>query len=151
MDRVGGKVAVSYGSPVKATSQFGGAFSSGGIVFDGVDDYFEVTATNNPIAGKKKVTIVALFKATSGATGSDEWKCWRYPGPINAESPGTPKDFGLTIGADGLARAFLSDAIPMSSSVSVIDGQAHTMILTWSDTDVGDSTARFYVDGAPST
>ena len=107
VDRVGGKIATSYGSPVKATTQFGGSASSSGIVFDGVDDYFQVTAANNPIAGKKKVTIVALFKATQGATGTDG-NHWNYPGPINAESGGSPNDFGLTIGTDGLAHAFFN-------------------------------------------
>ena len=146
VDRVGGKIAASYGSPVKATSQFGGSASSSGIVFDGVDDYFEVTAVNNPIATQMRVTIVALFKATQGATGSDG-NHWQYPGPINAESPGAPNDFGLTIGTDGLARAFFNGAISTPSSVSVIDGLSHTMVLTWSDTQVGDGVARFYVDG----
>ena len=147
VDRVGGKTATSYGSPVKATTQFGGSASSSGIVFDGVDDYFEVTAAINPIAGQKKVTIVALFKATQGATGIDV-NHWNYPGPINAESGGNPNDFGLTIGTDGLARAFFNGAISPSTPVSVVDGAVHTMILTWSDTDGGgDKTARFYVDG----
>jgi hypothetical protein len=146
VDRVGGKIAASYGSPVKATTQFSGSASSSGIVFDGVDDYFEVTAVNNPIATQMRVTIVALFKATQGATGSDG-NHWQYPGPINAESPGAPNDFGLTIGTDGLPRAFFNGAISTPSSVSVIDGLIHTMVLTWSDTQVGDGTARFYVDG----
>ena len=146
VDRVGEKTATSYGSPVKATSQFDGSASSSGIVFDGVDDYFEVTAANNPIAGQKNVTIVALFKATQGATGTDG-NHWNYPGPINAESGGNPNDFGLTIGTDGLARAFFNGAISPSTPVSVVDGAVHTMMLTWSDTDGGDGTARFYVDG----
>ena len=146
VDRVGGKIAAAYGSPAKATSQFGGGASNSGIVFDGVDDFFEVTAANNPIAGQKKVTIVALFKTTQAATGSDG-NHWQFPGPINAEAPGAPNDFGLTIGTDGLAHAFFNGAISTPSSIRVIDGLVHTMMLTWSDTDVGDGTARFYVDG----
>ena len=146
VDRVGQKAAVAYGQPVKASGQFAGMSASSGVVFDGVDDYFEVPANNNPIATQKRVTIVALFKATQGATGSDG-NSWQFPGPINAESPGGPNDFGLTVGSDGRARAFFNDTIPSASPVSVIDGLPHTMIVTWSDTDVGDGTARFYVDG----
>ncbi|MCE2827062.1 MAG: YDG domain-containing protein [Verrucomicrobium sp.] len=147
IDRVGNKVATSHGEPVKVGGQFSGAASGAGIVFDGVDDYFEVTSDNNPIAGRKKVTIVALFKTTLGATGNDG-PHWQYPGPINAESGGGPNDFGLTIGADGLAHPFFNDPIPTVPPVSVVDGLVHTMILTWSDTDdQGDGIARFYLDG----
>jgi len=146
VDRIGGKLAVSRGTPVKASRQFGGGATGDGIVFDGVDDYFEVTAANNPIAGRKTVTIVALFKSTQGATGTDG-SHWRFPGPINAESPGAPNDFGLTVGTDGAAHAFFNGDISTGSPIRVIDGLPHTLILTWADTDVGDGTARFYVDG----
>ena len=149
VDRVGGKVATSYGEPVKTAGQFNVAASDAGIVFDGVNDYFEVDAFNNPIAGRTKVTIVALFKANQGATGDDNVGLfWQYPGPINAESPGFPNDFGLTIGADGLAHAFFNESFPTFTPISVVDGLVHTMILTWSDpNDQGDGVASFYVDG----
>ncbi|MCX6860643.1 MAG: YDG domain-containing protein, partial [Verrucomicrobia bacterium] len=147
VDRVGGKVATSYGEPVKTAGQFNVAASDAGIVFDGVNDYFEVDAFNNPIAGRTKVTIVALFKANQGATG-DDGPHWQYPGPINAESGGSPNDFGLTIGADGLAHAFFNEPIPTFPPISVVDGLVHTLILTWSDPDdQGDGIAQFYVDG----
>jgi hypothetical protein len=149
VDRVGGKEATSYGEPVKTAGQFNVAASDAGIVFDGVNDYFEVDAANNPIAGRTKVTIVALFKATQGATGNDNGGLfWEYPGPINAESPEFPNDFGLTIGADGLAHAFFNISFPTFTPISVVDGLVHTMILTWSDPDnLGDGVASFYVDG----
>ena len=149
VDRVGSKVATSYGEPVKTAGQFNVAASDAGIVFDGVNDYFEVDVANNPIAGRTKVTIVALFKATQGATGNDNGGLfWEYPGPINAESPGFPNDFGLTIGADGLAHAFFNISFPTFTPISVVDGLVHTMILTWSDPDnLGDGVASFYVDG----
>ena len=163
VDRIGKKVAVSYGQlnnaqgvafdngPVKATGQFRGGAASAGIVLDGVNDYFEVTADNNPVAGQKTVTIVALFKASQPSTGIDG-NHWRYPGPINAEAPGAPNDFGLTVGADGKAHGFFNDAIPTTSPVVVVDGLPHTLVLTWSAKDLGngltgDGIARFYVDG----
>ena len=146
IDRVGQRTAVAYGNPVKASGQFGAGQGSDGVVFDGIDDFFEVAANNNPIAGKKRVTIVALFKATQGATGTDG-NHWQIPGPINAESPGEPNDFGLSVASDGTARAFFNGAIATPQAVSVTDGQPHTLILTWSDGDVGDKIARFYVDG----
>ena len=146
VDRVGNQVATAFGQPAKATGQFGGASSGSGIVFDGVDDYFEVSAVNHPVPSKKTVTVVALFKTTQGATGADG-SHWRYPGPVNAEAPGEPNDFGLTIGSDGKARAFFNNAIPTAAPVVVTDGLPHTLVLTWSDLDVGNGIARFYVDG----
>lgn len=121
VDRIGGKIATASGNPTKSSSQFAGGVASAGIVFDGVDDFFEVVAGQNPIVGKKTVTIVAFFKATQGATGTDG-NFWQYPGPINAESGGTPNDFGLTYNSSGNAHAFFNNAITPSPAVSVIDG-----------------------------
>jgi hypothetical protein len=146
LDRVGAKIATSFGTPATAAGQFTGT-ATVGIVFDGVDDYFDVASGQNPVAGKNTITIVALFKATLGATGSDG-NFWQYPGPINGESPGAPNDFGLTYDSAGNANAFFNSAITPSPSVSVINGAAHTMMLTWRSVEGGgDEIARFYVDG----
>jgi hypothetical protein len=107
----------------------GGATGSG-IVFDGVDDYLEVAPGENPIQGSTNVTIVAFFNTSQGASGSDG-AFWRYPGPVSGEAPSSPNDWGLTYNAAGEAQGFFNGRINPASPVSLIDGVAHTMILTW--------------------
>ena len=150
VDRVGGKIA-SMGNPtwrpVKTPGVIFGPQNSTGIVFDGIDDYFSVTADQNPIAGKNNVTIAAVFKTTRGASGNGSWE--QNPGPIYAGVPGTPNDWGLTYTAAGNAGAFFNTPIIPIPSISLIDGRTHSMILTWQDPTAtpGQGVARLYVDG----
>jgi hypothetical protein len=147
LDRVASKVATANGAATIVSSAFSGGTATKGIVFDGVDDFFEVSSANSPVGGKNAMTVVALFKATQGATGSDG-AFWQYPGPVNSEGPGTPNDFGITYNAAGEANGFFNQAVSLSSTVSVIDGSPHTMILTWRSVEGGgDEIARLYVDG----
>ncbi|MCF7734163.1 MAG: LamG domain-containing protein, partial [Akkermansiaceae bacterium] len=153
VDRIGGKiatVATAANSPTKTSGLFPqrGASASSGLVFDGVDDYFSVSATENPLVGKTSVTIAAYFLSTQGASGSLS-SHWQYPGPLNGASPDYAHDWGLTYNAAGEAQGFFDYPITPSPAVSVIDGQPHSMILTWQDQTVfpGEGLGRLYVDG----
>lgn len=151
VDRVMGKMATvpsAINSPIKTVGAIEGSLTSSGIVFDGVNDYFLIHPFDNPIQGKTSVTIVAFFNTSQGASGSDG-AFWRFPGPINGEGPGGPNDWGLTYNAAGNAQGFFNSRINPSPSVSLIDGQPHTMTLTWQDPSVfpGEGVARLYVDG----
>lgn len=151
VDRVAGKIATvasAANSPTKTPGAIVGTATGSGIVFDGVNDYLLVAPTANPIQGKNSVTIVAFFNTTQGASGSDG-AFWRYPGPVNGESPSSPNDWGLTYNAAGNAQGFFNGPITPSPAVSLIGGQPHTMILTWQDPTAfpGQGVARLYVDG----
>jgi len=153
VDRVAGRIATVPGaanSPNKIPDLFPrrGAAASSGLVFDGVNDYLSVTAAQNPIVGKTSVTIAACFLSTNGASGEDGVP-WQYPGPLNAESPAWPNDWALTYDAAGNAQALFNYEITPAPAVSLIDGQPHTMILTWQDPSAfaGEGVARLYVDG----
>lgn len=144
-DRVGGNIATVSNAANSATKTLGvlnDGVSSSALVFDGRNDYFAVAASQNPIAGKTSVTIAAFFNATAGASGADG-AFWRFPGPLNAEAPGSPNDWGLTYDAAGNARGLFNNGVTPTPAVSLIDGQAHTMMMTWQSS----SAARFYVDG----
>ena len=146
VDRISGKVATVSSvasSPTKTVGAIVGTETNSGIVFDGVNDYFAVAPGQNPIHGATSVTIAAFFNTTQGASGADG-SFWRYPGPINGEAPGSPNDWGLTYNAAGNAQGFFNNQIDPSPAVSLIDGQPHTMILTW---QTPEKVARLYVDG----
>ncbi len=64
---------------------------------------------------------------------------WRLAGPRQR--------LGLTYGAAGNAQAFFGSPIDVSPAVNIVDGEAHTMIMTWESKPVGgDAIARFFVD-----
>lgn len=151
VDRVAGKIATvpaAENSPTMTFVDESGIRPFQALVFDGVDDFLSVVAAQNPIVGKTSVTIVALFRTSQGASGTDE-NYWNYPGPLNGEAPGDPNDWGLTYDAAGNAQSFFNSQISPVSAVSLIDGQIHTMALTWQDPSVfpDGGVARFYVDG----
>jgi len=154
VDRIGGATAIPYGGPAKSSGAFADSTSTtSGIVFDGNQAYFELPGGQNPVKGASQLTVLAVFKTTQapravgGASASDP-NFWQMAGPINAEAPGSPNDFGLSLDSLGRAKAFFNNAITPSPSVSVIDGKTHTMILTWGANNTGQSgTAKLYVDG----
>jgi hypothetical protein len=149
VDRVAGAIATVPGvsnSPTKTTIA---GSSASALVFDGIDDFLSLDASKNPIVGKDSVTIVALFRTTQGASGVDG-NFWNYPGPLNGEAPGGPNDWGLTYDAAGDAYGFFNEQISLlSSPTSLINGQVHTMILTWQDPSVypDGGVANLYIDG----
>lgn len=144
-DRVGNYVAAINGNPTVSTNAFGSTGTVNGINLDG-NDFFNVTAANNPAVGKTNFTVIALFKTTTGGANNNtggNW--WQNSGIVGGEVSANPNDWGLMLLQDGRANgAFRSASI--QSPGSVIDGTPHTLAVTWSDTP-GDTFGRVYLDG----
>lgn len=156
LDRVGSKAATPYGSnlPAKASNQFSNLpAGSDGITFDGTS-YFEIAGNSNPVRGAPSLTVVAVFKTSTpatyidGSTVNSDPNHWQFAGPVNAEAPGNPNDFGLCYDSAGNARAFFNAAIVPASSVNLTNGLTRTLILTWGASSTSQQgKAKFYVDG----
>jgi len=151
VDRVNGyraSAATDSSSPRKIADAISTTTTRAGLVFDGVDDYLVVPAAENALQQSRRMTIVALFNATAVASGVDDERWWNLPGPLNGDSLGPVNDWGLTYDAAGNAQAFFGSPIEISPAVNVVDGEPHTMIMTWeSKAAQGDGIARLYVDG----
>ncbi|WP_411845889.1 LamG-like jellyroll fold domain-containing protein [Roseibacillus persicicus] len=118
-----------------------------GVLLDG-DDFFEITAANNPVLGMNKWTATVVFQANGavGEGGSDnggEW--WRNAALVGSEQGGAVGDWSLSLGADHLAAIGTNDSTTLDyvAGGALNDDQVHIMTGVW---DATTATQRFYVD-----
>jgi hypothetical protein len=130
LDRVSSLVAAPVGDPT---------VSSGWISLDG-NDAFDVTAANNPATGASNFTVFTKFKTTTGGVANNtggSW--WSNSGIVGGEVVGNPNDWGLMLLADGRGQGAFRGGSAQGSNV--IDGNTHTLALTWSG--AGDDVGRW--------
>ena len=143
-DRVSSLVAVPSGDPTVAAGAFNTLGSTNGIDLDG-NDHFAVNAANNPATGNTEFTVIASFKTTTGGANNNtggQW--WQNSGIVGGEVSANPNDWGLMLLQDGRVNGAFR-ATSVQSTGSVIDGNVHTLAVTWSET--GDTIGRVYLDG----
>ena len=117
-----------------------------GVFFDG-GCRFDVPATNNPAVGATKFTVMTLFSTTTGGLNNNVADWWNNSAIVGAEAPTTRNDWGLILLQNGNAKAAFAGN--QFTDGYVIDGNLHTLALTWSDPSFGgDAMMRVYVDGA---
>lgn len=94
--------------------------------------YFVVPGANNPLAGKQKMTLVAVFKpAASGSQTDGSW--WQAQGLIGMEQGGSVADWGLGYMGDRIAAGSGGPDITTFSLAQPLN-QFTVAMFTWDGT-----------------
>jgi hypothetical protein len=142
VDRVSKIPATIQDNPKRSTTLFATPGAVFGISFDG-NDAFNVTATNSPVTGAAKFTVLAMFRTnTPGVSNQVGTNWWSTTGIVGAEVGGNHNDWGLKVLLDRRAQGgFMGDS---HASGNIVDGRIHTSALTW---DGATGACKFYLDG----